>query len=367
MNEAQEDIEIGTGATALVFRRLNSRGAWECEKVLLPKFRGKIDFESSLRREFEILESARHPYIISAVSLRSHQDARFGIYHGLVSNWVEGWKLSEIYSWSSRFNLEFRKEWARILYRQLLVAVQHLESKGIVHGDLCPENILVGRDGFIRLVDFGSARRLDLDSHLMALDSGHPPFTASTGRYQLGGDRYSVGKLLEYWMPDAFEPDFKELLSDLCEKRIWREDLLRASAFEPLPLFPFSGALDAKDSRLPQTRVNKLSFRWSSKWVAAVLPVFLSSWAPRATLSINSFPLGRAELVVNGERQILSLPLDRISLRPGFHEIILTHPSVADDKHEYHVELKSGREYKIFEDFQKVDTLKSWTKASNKM
>ncbi len=367
MSDNHEDVEIGTGATARVFRRSNSRGGMECEKILLPKFRGKAAFELSLRREFEILELARHPLVVSAVTLRSHQDSRWGSYHGLVTHWIEGWKLSEIYSWSSRFSMEFRKLWVGILYRQLSMVVQHLESKGIVHGDLCPENILIGQDGFIRLVDFGSARRLQFDPISNSLDLGHPPYTAVEGRYDVGGDRYSIGKLLENWIPDAHKGEMHELISVLCEKRIWREDFSSAgSSLEPLPLFPFMGLQDARDLRLPETKMSQPGFRLAPKWIAALLPLVLSSWAPRATLSVNTFPLGHAEIVVNGEKQILPLPLDRISLRPGFHKIILTHPSTPEEK-QFHVELKSGREYKIFEDFQKVDTLKSWTKASNKM
>jgi len=368
MAETQDEIEIGTGATAIVHRRANSRGAFECEKILLPKIRGQSSFELSLRREFEILELVRHPFVISAVALRTHQDSRWGSYQGLVSHWVEGWKLSEIYSWSSRFNFEFREEWARILFRQLQAVVQHLESKNIIHGDLCPENILVGRDGFIRLVDFGSARRLGFDPVSNALDLGHPPYTPNSGRYELGGDRFSVGKLLEFWLPDPQRGPMCQLVSDLCEKRVWPDEPTDTNtAFEPLPLFPFAGLQDLRDQRLPVTRVNKAFFRPSSRWLAAVIPIFLSSWTPRATISITSFPLGHAEIVVNGEKQILSLPLRRISVRPGPHEIIVTHPSIKGDRHEYRVKLKSGREYKIFEDFQKVDTLKSWTKASNKM
>ena len=43
------------------------------------------------------------------------------------------------------------------LFQQACAAVQYLHKNGVIHGDLKPPNILVGNDGFVKLVDFGIA------------------------------------------------------------------------------------------------------------------------------------------------------------------------------------------------------------------
>lgn len=41
---------------------------------------------------------------------------------------------------------------------QLILAVEYLHSKGILYRDMKPENILIARDGYIKLTDFGLSK-----------------------------------------------------------------------------------------------------------------------------------------------------------------------------------------------------------------
>src|SRR5690606_41766943 len=45
------------------------------------------------------------------------------------------------------------------------LAVGHMHQKGIIHGDLNPENILITQQGFVRLIDFGVATEKEGPRH----------------------------------------------------------------------------------------------------------------------------------------------------------------------------------------------------------
>ena len=67
---------------------------------------------------------------------------------------VEGITLKEYID--RRGKVDYRV--ATALIAQLLAALQHAHDNGIVHRDVKPQNIIVSRDGNIKVMDFGIAR-----------------------------------------------------------------------------------------------------------------------------------------------------------------------------------------------------------------
>lgn len=116
----------------------------------------------------------------------------------LATEWVDGPSLN---SWCDQRRLDVR---ARVeLFVEVCAAVHAAHQRLVVHGDIKPSNVLVDRDGHVKLCDFGIARLLDADepsttrSTLRALTPryaspeqvrGEPVTTAS--------DVYSLGALL---------------------------------------------------------------------------------------------------------------------------------------------------------------------------
>ncbi|KAG8515416.1 Testis-specific serine/threonine-protein kinase 5 [Galemys pyrenaicus] len=70
------------------------------------------------------------------------------------------------------------EEEARVLFWQLVSAVAHCHSSGVVHRDLKCENILLDDRGFLKLTDFGFASRVRLKSSLLSTFCGSVAYTA---------------------------------------------------------------------------------------------------------------------------------------------------------------------------------------------
>ncbi len=50
------------------------------------------------------------------------------------------------------------EEWARQYIAEVVIGLQHLHSKGVVHRDLKPDNLLIDQKGHLKLTDFGLSK-----------------------------------------------------------------------------------------------------------------------------------------------------------------------------------------------------------------
>jgi calcium-dependent protein kinase len=112
-------------------------------------------------REVELLQAVHHPNIIRCIAL--HEDARA---YYLVLEWCDGNDLF-VYIDRVRGGLKegcLPEDDVRTIMRALMEAVVHLHTRGIVHCDIKPENVMVHQHAdtgkwTVKLVDFGLARR----------------------------------------------------------------------------------------------------------------------------------------------------------------------------------------------------------------
>lgn len=74
----------------------------------------------------------------------------------------------------------FDEDTARYYLAQIILALEHLHSKGIIHRDLKPDNILIDADGHIKLTDFGLS------------EAGLNKIKASAGQKEVQKDRQDV-------------------------------------------------------------------------------------------------------------------------------------------------------------------------------
>ena len=141
------------------------------------------------QREARLGAQVLHPNLVQVFDLFSHRGD-----HYLVREHVEGAELSAVLERSGRLP-------ARIVVRivlELARALGELHRRGIVHCDVCPENVLVSRWGEIKLTGLGSAQQAGEAEP----PSPPPPTPYSAPELREGGgadpqvDVFSLGALL---------------------------------------------------------------------------------------------------------------------------------------------------------------------------
>lgn len=139
------DAHVSTTAHAIVYRALGADGRRVALKELLHA-------DPRLRREAEVLGRLNHPNIVPVVDA-FEDDGRLW----LAREWVDGESLQDRLERVQRLPVEACVR----LATDLAAGLAEAHRQGVLHRDVKPSNILIGRDGVFRLSDFGALGKLD--------------------------------------------------------------------------------------------------------------------------------------------------------------------------------------------------------------
>jgi serine/threonine-protein kinase len=120
-------------------------------KVLHRSLAGDAGFVERFRREARAAASLNHQNIVAVHDWGSVD----GIYY-MVMEYVAGRSVREVLNEQGAL----APAQAADVLEQTLAALQHAHRQGIVHRDVKPENLIVTRDGVVKVADFGLARAL---------------------------------------------------------------------------------------------------------------------------------------------------------------------------------------------------------------
>ncbi|KAH0472177.1 MAG: uncharacterized protein KVP18_001167 [Porospora cf. gigantea A] len=111
----------------------------------------KLNQQEHIRTEREILAENDHPFIIKLV--RTFKDANFLYFLTELSTG------GELYEAIRSLGLLNRAQ-GQFYMASIIVAMEYLHEKKVVYRDLKPENILLDSQGYIKLIDFGCAKKV---------------------------------------------------------------------------------------------------------------------------------------------------------------------------------------------------------------
>ena len=185
--------EVGRGGMAIVYlAKCLVLNRYVAIKVLRPEFRDDEDFIKRFKIEAQSAGNLTHPNIVSIYDVGNEGDVEY-----IIMEYVEGITLKQYLSAKGALPEKEAVDFAA----QICSGLEHAHKKGIVHKDIKPENILITKEGILKITDFGIAKALNqgtITTGGLAMGSVHyfSPEQARGSYIDAKTDIYSVGVLL---------------------------------------------------------------------------------------------------------------------------------------------------------------------------
>jgi eukaryotic-like serine/threonine-protein kinase len=142
-------LGTGAGSTILLVSDKTAGGKQYALKVVKRQDADDDIYIAQAMHEFEVVQRLNHESIVKIHDLRVKK-AWFRVTGvELLMEYVEGHTLDEIEAPGIKDLV--------LIFNQVAAALGHMHRRGVYHGDLKPSNIMVRKDGRVKLIDFGTA------------------------------------------------------------------------------------------------------------------------------------------------------------------------------------------------------------------
>ena len=151
LDDRYEILEcIGTGGMAVVYKaRCHRLNRLVAIKILKDEFAKDDEFRRRFRAEGEAVAMLSSPNIVQVYDVSSSENANF-----IVMELIDGISLKQYMETKGVLNWKENLHFAM----QIAAGLEHAHSRGIVHRDIKPHNVMVLKNGSVKGTDFGIAR-----------------------------------------------------------------------------------------------------------------------------------------------------------------------------------------------------------------
>lgn len=179
---------IGQGGMSHVYKaRDHVLGREVAIKVLKEEYAQDMTFLTKFRAEAQAAAGLEHPNIVNIYDVGTEN----GLYY-IVMEYIDGVTLKTYIARKGRLNY---KEVLSIAI-QVARGIEAAHNKGIIHRDIKPQNIMISKDGKVKVTDFGIAKAVTSNTvHADMMGSVHytSPEQARNGYVSFKSDIYSLG------------------------------------------------------------------------------------------------------------------------------------------------------------------------------
>lgn len=186
--------QIGEGTYGKVYKAVNAQNE---KMVALKRLRMESErdgFPITAMREIKLLQSLRHPNIVSLVEMMVEKSQVYMVFEYLDHD------LAGILSHPQ---LTFSEGNIKYLFKQMVEGLAYLHHRGILHRDIKGSNILLSNTGLVKIADFGLARSIDLlnpdalyTNRVITLWYRPPELLLGATKYNGAADMWGLGCIL---------------------------------------------------------------------------------------------------------------------------------------------------------------------------
>ena len=183
---------IGVGGMAVVYKAFDHRlNRPVAVKILKDEYSGDAEFRRRFHGESQAVAMMSHPNIVNVYDVSKNEGMDY-----IVMELIDGITLKQYMEKKGMLS------WRETLHFSLQIAkaLEHAHSRNIIHRDIKPHNVMILKDGSVKVADFGIARVASAQNTLTkeALGSVHyiSPEQARGARVDNRTDIYSLGVVM---------------------------------------------------------------------------------------------------------------------------------------------------------------------------
>ncbi|XP_065062554.1 rho-associated protein kinase 1-like [Rhopilema esculentum] len=184
------------------------RGAFGEVQLVRHKESKKV-YAMKLLNKFEMLKRSESAFFWEERDIMAHansdwivqlhfafQDEKF-LY--MIMDYMPGGDLVNLMS-----NYDIPEKWAKFYIAEVVLALDGIHSMGFIHRDVKPDNMLLDRDGHLKLADFGTCMKMDKDGLVRSDTAVGTPDYISPEVLQSQGGEGCYGRECDWWSVGVF-------------------------------------------------------------------------------------------------------------------------------------------------------------------